>query len=185
MIVALASANPTAITTACIALGGSLVGAGLSTGTQLLLARSQRKRDDGMRQRQLKIAARMMVVDLSRARSNIQYCVDYQEWWRTDGLKARMGPDDRRLVIGALTSQQFYDVDLAEGSIDHWYSTRDYELSLHPGSYTSDAIPMQVEKLEEMVGWLEAAVAALRPLTGDPESLENEPADAPEDAEET
>ena len=166
-----ATANPSAITTALIALAGALVGAVLSTGTQLVLARRQSRRDEAAYRKQIVIAARMMAVDLSRAESNIQYCVDHGEWWRTTGLSPRMTADDRRLILGELTPNGFYDVDRAEGAIDHWYGIREYELDQRKG-YASLTITTQLDELRKIVGWIDAARAALRPLTGDPSSLE-------------
>ena len=78
LVYAAANSNPTAIATALIALGGALLGAVLSTGTQLLIAHRQARRDTAARSKEIMIAARMMAVDLSRARSNIQYWIDHQ-----------------------------------------------------------------------------------------------------------
>jgi hypothetical protein len=64
-----------------------------------------------------------------------------------------------------LNSEGFYAVDLAEGAIDHWYGIRDYELGRHEG-YNSDTIRTQIDKLEEIVGWIEEARKHLRALDG-------------------
>ena len=156
LVYAAANSNPTAIATALIALGGALLGAVLSTGTQLLIAHRQARRDTAARSKEIMIAARMMAVDLSRARSNIQYWIDHHEWWRTTGLSPRVTEHDRRLVLGELSSSGFYNLDRAESAIDHWYSTQEYELAKN-GSYSSSSITTQLDKLREIVGWIDEA----------------------------
>jgi len=111
-----------------------------------------------------------MLVDLSRAESNIGDCIEHKSWWKTTGLSPRMDPSDRRLVLGELDSNGFYAVDRAEGAIDHWYGIRSYELDRHEG-YNTDTIRIQIDKLEEIVRWIEEAREPLRALTGDPESI--------------
>jgi hypothetical protein len=113
---------------------------------------------------------RTSLVDLSRAESNIGYCIEHKSWWKTTGLSPRMDPSDRRLVLGELDSNGFYAVDLAEGAIDHWYGIRNYELGRQEG-YNTDTIRTQIDKLEEIVGWIEEARKHLRAFTGDPESI--------------
>jgi hypothetical protein len=171
-----------------IALLATIVGALISTGAQLWIAALQAKRDEADKGKQLVTAARMMTVDLSRARSNIEYSVNYREWWRTAGLSPRLSPEDRRLVIGALTPRGFYNVDRAEGSIDHWYSIREYELGRNrivdkpqfPQSYRSDSIEIQIDKLQEIITWIAEAIVSLREITGDPQSVDepDEPTEA-------
>jgi hypothetical protein len=166
--------DPSAVATALIALGGALVGAVLSTGTQLFIAWRQGKREQATHKKQAAIAARMMAVDLARAESNIGYCVDHAEWWRTTGLAPRATSDDRRLVLGELTPEGFWVLDRAEGAIDHWYGIREYEVARNQG-YTSLSITSQLDKLREIIGWIEDARATLRELTGDPASIESTP----------
>ena len=168
------NANPSALTIAVIALVGALVGAILSTGTQLFIAWRQAKREEAAHRKDVVIAARMMAVDLSRARSNIEYCIDHREWWKTTGLSPRISADDRRLVLGELEPTGFYKVDRAEGAIDHWYAIREYELANGQG-YASLSITTQLDKLREIVGWIEEAGETLRGLTGDPASIEEPP----------
>lgn len=162
--------NPSPITTALIALAGALVGAATGAFTQWTLDRQRTNRDVAAHRKQIKVAARMMLVDLSRAESNIGYCIEHKSWWKTTGLSPRMDASDRRLVLGELDSTAFYAVDRAEGTIDHWYGIRNYELGRQDG-YNADTIRTQIDKLEEIVGWIEEARKHLRALTGDPESI--------------
>ncbi|MDQ6775618.1 MAG: hypothetical protein M3071_05215 [Actinomycetota bacterium] len=166
-----ASSEPSAIVIALLALLGAIVGAAIGSVTQWLLDRQRRIRDGAAHRKQVKIAARMMVVDLSRAESNIQFCIDYKEWWREPGLRPRINDSDRRLVIGELTDEGFYNVDLAEGAIDNWFGIREYELAKNQG-YGSVTITSQLATLQEIIGWIEKARATLRELTGDPVSIE-------------
>jgi len=78
------------------------------------------------------------------------------------------------LVLGELEPTGFYKVDRAEGAIDHWYAIREYELANGQG-YASLSITTQLDKLREIVGWIEEAGETLRGLTGDPASIEEPP----------
>ena len=160
-----------AIAIALLTLLGAVIGAAIGGGTQWLLDRRRTAREDDTRQRQVKVAARMMIVDLSRAESNIRFCIDHGEWWRTMGLRPRISDNDRRLVIGELSDAGFYDVDLAEGAIDHWYGIREYELEKSQG-YGSPTITTQLSKLNEILTWIENARSRLRELSGDPEAVD-------------
>jgi hypothetical protein len=164
------TSNPSPITTALIALAGALVGAVIGAFTQWMLDRQRTNREMAAHRKQIKVAARMMLVDLSRAESNIGYCIEHKSWWKTTGLSPRMDASDRRLVLGELNSKAFYAVDRAEGAIDHWYGIRNYELGRQDG-YNTDTIRTQIDKLEEIVGWIEEARKHLLALTGDPESI--------------
>lgn len=166
-----ANSGPSAVTIALIALAGVALGAILSTATQLFIAWRQSEREDSARRRGVVTAARMMAVDLSRARSNFGYCVDYHEWWRTTGLSPRVTADDRRIVLGELTPEGFYYLDRAEGAIDHWYGMRECELSQTP-QYASLTVSAQRDKLREIIRWIDAVIEALRRLTGDPASID-------------
>ena len=50
----------------------------------------------------------------------------------------------------------FYNLDRAESAIDHGYSTQEYE-SAKNGSYSSSSITTQLDKLREIVGWIDEA----------------------------
>jgi hypothetical protein len=174
VILAAANSNPSAITTALIALGGALLGAAIAASTQWLIARKQSQREDAAHKKQVVIAARMMAVDLSRAESSLRYLIDHGEWWPTTGLSARMDPGDRRLVIGELSAQGFYEIDRAEGAIDYWYGIREYEVARNQ-TYVSATPAANAKKLEKIIGWIDEARRALRRVTGDPESIEDAP----------
>lgn len=169
---AIASPNPSVIATALTALGGAIVGATISAATQWSISSRQAKRQDAAHRKDVLIAARMMLTDLARAWSNLQYCIDHQEWWRTTGLASRLTADDRRLVLGELTAEGFYTLDRADAAIDHWYGIRDYELGRTPTRHASVTIGLQLDKLREIVGWIDEAQRALRELTGDPDSID-------------
>jgi hypothetical protein len=141
--------NPSAIATAFIALAGALLGAGTGAFTQWILDQRRTNREVTAHRKHIKVAARMMLVDLSRAESNIGYCIEHKSWWKTTGLSPRLDPSDRRLVLGELDAKGFRPVDLAEGAIDHWYGIRNYEVSsavqLCPGAAAVNArIPAAV-----------------------------------------
>jgi hypothetical protein len=76
-------------------------------------------------------------------------------------------------VLGALTPRGFYNIDRAEGAIDHWYGIRGYEADRELPSYKSETIEIQIELLEQIVGWIDAAGVSLREITGDPASIED------------
>jgi hypothetical protein len=167
VIPAAANSNPSATTTVLIAFPGALLGAGIGAFTQWRLDRARAKREEVAHKKLIKVAARMMLVDLSRAESNIGFCIEHKSWWKTTGLSPRLDPSDRRLVLGELDSKGFYAVDRAEGAIDHWYGIRKYELDNQDG-YNSETIRIQISKLEEIVGWIEEARKPPCALTGDP-----------------
>jgi hypothetical protein len=115
---------PTYLATALIALGGAIFGAVASTGTQLLIERTRASREREAHENEVRTAARMLMSDLARARFNLAYSHASGKWWPAGGLGARISDDDRRLVFGALASEDVYAIDLAEARIDQWYSLR-------------------------------------------------------------
>ncbi len=174
MLALAAGGNPSAVTTALIALGGALFGAVAASVTQVLIHWLQGRRDTAAREREVKIAARMMQVDLARAWSNMEFSRRTGKWWATPGLRPQMTDADRRLVIGALTAEGFYTVDLALTDIDHWYSIRE--------GVQSGALLRPVydpDDLQRGLDWITDAGDVLREITGDPDSIEPEPIEPP------
>jgi hypothetical protein len=160
--------NPSATTTAVIALVGAIIGGALTAGAQLLIEARRAARAGKDQRRQAKVAARMFAVDLARAHANIEYVVEYGEWWKF-GLGPRMSDEDRRLVLGELPPEGFYIVDRAEAAIDHWNGIREREIV---NGYEIPADRIDMDKLREILGWLKAAQVPLSKITGDPPRVE-------------
>lgn len=155
--------NPDAITTALIALVGALVGAFLSSATQILVHRLQGQREAAARKREVKAAARIMAADLGRGWTSVQFAFRQGRWWSDPGLQHRLTDNDRRLVAGALTAEALHDVDLADVTIDYWCQKRDRDLEA--GNVTPAAQP---KELEIAAAAVMKGIAALREISGDP-----------------
>jgi hypothetical protein len=160
---------PSYLATALIAFGGVVIGAFASVGTQLWIERARADRERAAHDREVKTAARMMQTDLARARSNLDYSHRVGRWWPDPGLQSRLSDSDRRLVIGALTPEGFYSVDLAEGAIDQWYGTRQNDMK------TGDLLAPVYDPadIKPVLDYIEAAGVALRKITGDPDSIKD------------
>lgn len=170
--VTIAAANPDAITTALIALGGAIVGATASSATQILVHWLQGRREDDARKREFRTAARVMQVDLARAWSNIEYAARTGRWWPKGRLESRLTDADRRQVIGGLTAKDLYTVDGALVDIESWYSNRDQFDEVVGGDLMRPVY--DPDDLKATLGRITAAGATLREITGDPDSIEPE-----------
>jgi hypothetical protein len=179
-VIDIASGGDSSLVTALIGLIGVAVGGLITGGVQWWLAKQQRDRDDTATRKQAKVAARMINVALSQGRSNIRYCLDHDEWWRTEGMPFEPSTDDLRVLMGELSAEGFYMLERARQSIEHWYSIREYELGKKAQTfserarYESDSIEIQKAKLREILGWIDAAGLALREVSGDPDSVDEE-----------
>jgi len=154
--------SPDATTTALIALGGAVVGAAVSSATQVLVQWLQGRREAAARAREVKIAARVMQFDMARAWSNIEFSGRAKLWWPVPGLGPQVSDNDRRLVISALPTDGFDAFDSALYEIDRWYDLREGKQSNEPLTTSHD--PRDLLKAATTIS---RAIAMLRDISGD------------------
>jgi hypothetical protein len=153
------------VVSGAIGLVGAVIGAGAGAFTQLRLASKHAEERQEQHDQDRVMAARMMMIELARHWSNLEYTARLGIWWRMPTFDSILTHEDRRLILGTLDPRGLYGVDLALTSVEYWSKRRE-------GKKDDEAVEdSQRESMRDVLGRIERAGAVLRQITGDPESV--------------
>ena len=147
--------NPSALTTAGIALGGGVVGGVITFVGQWLLDQRWAKREDLRDNRLARGAARLLQQDFRRALLRLREAAVTATWWPAEReLSFRVTMDDRRARAARMPTDGWRIIVEAEADFENWNEKRIDAPHLVLG-------PEAVRSLQHSGDVVEAALTAL------------------------